>query len=109
VIDPDGPLRAGGALLLTANANQVLVDGAMTVLGMTDHEPAPATSAVDRALEVVAVFALLLAGEVAGGQQLLDLLPRFGAQKEFVFARVQDPSIADDAHVIGVAEQALEV
>ena len=46
---------------------------------------------------------------VVGGEDLLGLLPSLGGDERFVLAGVEDASVADDAHVVGVAEQPLDV
>lgn len=56
-------------VLLTANADEVRIDAAVATLGVVDDQ---ASAAVDGALEVVGVLALLLADQVLSAQQVLD-------------------------------------
>lgn len=60
--DGDCRLRAVGALLLSAHADEVRVDGPVSALGVADHEAGSAGAAEEAALQVVMVLALLLAG-----------------------------------------------
>ena len=69
-----------GASLLAADADEVRI-GAASAFGVADDQAAAALAAVDGALEVVRVFAVLLAGEVVGGQQLLDFVPSLGVDE----------------------------
>lgn len=61
---------------------------------MADDQPCAALAAVDRALEVVRVLSVLLAGKVLGGEQPLNLMPSLGRRQRLMLAGVEDPSVA---------------
>ncbi|HEV7942449.1 MAG TPA: hypothetical protein VGP17_06560 [Solirubrobacteraceae bacterium] len=67
LLDAQRPELAVGPFLLTADADEVGVDAA-AAFGVADDQPAAALAAVDRALEVVRMVAVPLAGQVLGRQ-----------------------------------------
>src|ERR1700704_794648 len=89
----DGPLLAIGAFLLTADADEVGIDAA-PAFGMADDQPGTALAAVDAALEVVRMLAFLLAGQVLGGQELLNFLPGLARDKRLMLAGIDGSPVA---------------
>ncbi len=76
-LDTDGTLLAIRALLLPSNADEVGI-GPAAPFGVADNQTGAALAAVDAALEVVRVLAVLLAREVLSGEQPLHLMPGLG-------------------------------
>lgn len=81
----------------------------MSVAGVGDDEPAFADAAIDTALEVVLVASLALSGEVVSLEDVLDPLPGLGADERLVLAVVLGAPVANDALVVRVDEDAVEV
>lgn len=108
-VDADGGLGAVGALLLPSDADEVWVDGAVAVLGVGDDQAAAAVAAEDAALEVVVVLAGLLPGLGLVGEHFLDSVPDDLVDQRLVTAFVFDSAVADDADVVRVLEQPVEV
>ncbi|HEY5193104.1 MAG TPA: hypothetical protein VIJ39_04415 [Solirubrobacteraceae bacterium] len=100
----DGAQSAARLVLLTADADEISV-GAAVAFGVVDDQPTSANTAVDTALEIVRMLALLLTSQVLGAKHLLNLLPRLMGYKLGVLAGVENPLIAHQAHVVGVAQQ----
>jgi hypothetical protein len=59
--------------------------------GMADNQTTAALAAEDAALQVVRVLAVLFAGQVLGGQQLLHPLPRLVIDQRLVLALIERP------------------
>ncbi|HLM85449.1 MAG TPA: hypothetical protein VK272_04585 [Solirubrobacteraceae bacterium] len=93
---------------MATNADEVGV-GAAASFGVADDQSAAALAAVDAPAQVVGVLALLLAGEVLGGQELLNLVPRLRRHKRLVLAGVDRASVAHHPHVVGVAQQRVQM
>jgi hypothetical protein len=108
-VDRERLLGAGGALLVAAEAHEVPVHGAVAVLGVVDGEPGAAGAAEDGPLEVVGVPPLALACGVLGVEHGLDTVPGLDADEGLVRAGVAGAPEGDDALVVGVAEQPVEV
>jgi hypothetical protein len=64
-LDPDGTLLATCLIALASDADEVGI-GAASAFGVADDQSSAALAAVDGALEVVRMLAVLLAGEVLG-------------------------------------------
>jgi len=77
VFDPYRALLAARRVALASAADEVGVRAAVA-FGVVDDQARPALAAVDAALQVVQVLTVLLAGDVLGGQHLLDLMPDGG-------------------------------
>ena len=108
-LDQDGFEGAVGAFLVAADADEVGVDPSGAASGVGDDQPAAALAAEDRALEVVMVDSLLLAGLVVGREDVLDALPGRLADERLVAAVVFDAAVADDPLVVGVPEQLVKM
>jgi hypothetical protein len=102
------PQLAVGALLLAADADEVGICPA-TAFGMADDQPTATLTAEDAALQVVRVLAVLFAGQVLGGQQLLHPLPRLVIDQRLVLALIERALVADDPDVVGMAQQRMEM
>jgi len=109
VLDEYRLLGAVGASLLAADADEVRVHGAVAVLVVGHDEAVSAGAAPHRALEVVVVLADLLTGVALLGEQLLDSRPGPHRHQRLVLAGVLLAAIADDALVVGILEQDVEV
>jgi hypothetical protein len=55
------------------------------------------------------MITLFVTGEVVGAKQDLDLLPDLGRDERLVFSLIEDAPVADDAHVVRVTHQPVEV
>ncbi|HEX6700902.1 MAG TPA: hypothetical protein VF101_09245 [Gaiellaceae bacterium] len=103
-VDGDHTLRAVGALLLSPDAEEVLVALAVAVCGLRDAESAAAAGAPHRAFEVVVVDALLLASELMSGQNLLNLLEDRMRDERLVRSGVLDALPGNGADVVRISE-----
>jgi hypothetical protein len=66
-------------------------------------------AAKDGAFEVVVVDLRPVARQVVSGEDFLDALPGLGADKRLVASLVLDAFVTDEAFVIGVLEQLVQM
>nr|WP_247694492.1 hypothetical protein [Streptomyces sp. B93] len=99
--------RAGRCLLVSPQAHEVRVDGAVSVLGVGDHQSAAAATAEDARLEVVPMLALLLADEV-GSEYVLDLLPGDRIGEMWMVTRMSNTSVDHFTLVVRVGQDAVK-
>lgn len=108
VLDEHGLAAAVGALGVPTGAHEVAVDVAVAVLRVGDDEPRAALSAMDRALEVVAVHLGRFDGALVRGQHRLDLVPDLGRDQRRVVALVAGASIDHVTLVVRVRKHAVD-
>nr|WP_244278249.1 hypothetical protein [Gordonia westfalica] len=96
----------GAAVLesLTAEAVEVVVDGAHPIASLLKRERFAALSAEDRSFQVVVVYTRLLAALVAGLADALDLGEKCLAHKSWVATGILDPLEPDGTGVVAVLE-----
>nr|WP_230846744.1 hypothetical protein [Propionibacterium freudenreichii] len=108
VADRHGLTDAVGALGVPPGTHEVRVDVAVAVLGVGDHEPGTAVTAVDGAFQVVLVRLRLLPGDLVRGEDVLYPVPDLGADQRFVEAVVAGASEDHVALVVRVGEHVLD-
>ncbi|HZQ64967.1 MAG TPA: hypothetical protein VFA66_07060 [Gaiellaceae bacterium] len=108
-LDRDGLLQARCALLVAPDAEEVLVTLPVAVGRLGDHQTTAAAPTPDRPFEIVVVSALLLAGQVVRGQDLLNTLEQLVFDQLRVAAVVLDPAPREFADVVAVPEHPVHV
>jgi hypothetical protein len=81
-------------VLLAADADEVWIDAAVATLSVVDDQASAALTTSDAALEIVGMLAVLLANQVLGAQQVLDLLPRLRLHQARMLAGVDHAPVA---------------
>ena len=112
IVDGHRSLVACSAAFLAADADEVRVDGAVTVLGVTDDEPAAARTAEDGAFEVVEVWLRSLTPARLCEARISRTCARSRVQGRRAgrgLPGVDDAAAADHADVIGVREEAVRL
>ncbi|HEV3322353.1 MAG TPA: hypothetical protein VG147_09215 [Solirubrobacteraceae bacterium] len=98
--DVDGLVALGALVALVVGADEVLVGSAVAfVLGV--DQAAATGAAADRALEVVLVCTVALAGMVVGFEDGLDAVEELLADERLVPAWVALAAVGDDPGVVG--------
>nr|CRL76754.1 hypothetical protein CPGR_04079 [Mycolicibacterium malmesburyense] len=98
--DQQGSLSAVRRLLVTAEADEIRIHGAVTVLRHCDDKAAAAVPAEDAGLEVMRVFALFFAGRV-GIEHILNTVPRCFVDERLMATRIANTAIRDFTPVVG--------
>jgi hypothetical protein len=101
-IDPHVGLLAAGALH-SADAEEVGVAAAVA-LRLDQAHPRTAATAVEGALQVVVVLAVLLDRMVVGGEDRLCFVEARFVDQVLVASLILHSRVADDPHVVGVLE-----
>jgi len=94
---------------VSADADEIVVDNTLRVLGHSDHEAASAGSAVDRSLQIVLVSSLTIAGGVVCRQHSLNAIPYRSRDNRLVVSGVVRALELDFADVIPAAQHFVQV
>ncbi len=107
-LDRDRSFSAVVQPAIRAQAEEVHVLSAVTVDGSCNAEAAATGSAEHTSLEIVVVYPLVLPSGVVVLQNVLDLLEYLVGHQSGVRSLVLHTVATDDAHVVGIAQHAVE-
>ncbi|MEQ3551782.1 hypothetical protein WIS52_15010 [Pseudonocardia nematodicida] len=101
---PDQALRAVHLVVVPLRTHEVVVGDATPADVAGEDQSLAALAAEDCATQVVGVDAVLLSSVSVGGENVLHTKPDVGLDERRVLAFVGDALVADDAHVVRVAQ-----